>query len=120
MSSHENISPIVNQAIDLAVRRERYVLNLYTFLKSESAKRKEVLAFLDSPVVSCMKDEIYQLETYLNGGPDAIDLKEVYGWMTDQRVQKFKDYLSKILEDANRYEQEKRPGRKRGSKVTNK
>lgn len=120
MIPHENISPIVNDAIDLAVKRERYVLNLYSYLKSESVKRNEVLLFLQSPLVSCMMDEITQLETYLSGEPTARDLKEVYGWMTDQRVRKFKDYLVKMIDDAKQYEQERKPGRKKRPKVTNK
>jgi hypothetical protein len=116
----DSIVGIVNQAIDMVVASEKYVLDMYSFLVSGKYKRNEVKEFLDSATAGCISDEVKQLETYLNGGPEAADLREVYGWMGKPRARKFKDYLSKILEDANRYEQEKKPGRKRGSKVTNK
>lgn len=107
---------IVNQAIDDAVKTEKYQLNFYSFLKAESFKRTEIVNFLNSGLVSQMRDEISHLDLYLNGGPDVADLREVYGWMGKPRARKYKEYLMKIIEDAEKYEKEKRPGRKPGSK----
>ena len=111
-----DIYHIVNQAIDDAVKTEKYQLNFYAFLKAESFKRVELISFLNSGLVSQMRDEISHLNLYLDGGPDVADLREVYGWMGKPRARKYKEYLMKIIEDAQKYETEKRPGRKPGSK----
>jgi len=110
------IYDVVNTAIDVAVRQDKYNLNLYSFLKAENTKRNEVMSFLQSSLVSQIRDEMSHISLYLNGGPDVSDLREVYGWMGKLRARKFKDYLMKIIEDAEKYEIERRPGRKPGSK----
>jgi len=107
---------IVNKAIDDAVKFEKYQLNLYAFLKSESLKRNEILSFINSSLASQIIDEVAHLDLYLDGGPDVADLREVYGWMGKPRARKYRDYLLKMIDDAKQYEKEKRPGRKPGSK----
>ena len=62
-----------------------------------------------------MQLTIYDLEDYLEGGNDSEhkQLREAYGHLGKPEARKIKDYLYKILEDAWKYEQEKRPGRRR-------
>lgn len=115
-NNSDEIYNIVNTAIDVAVTAEKYQLNFYSFLKGENIKRVDIKSFLDSSLVSQMKDEVSHLDLYLEGGPEVADLREVYGWMGKPRARKYKEYLMKIVEDAERYEIEKRPGRKPGSK----
>ena len=107
---------IVNGAIDDAVRFQRYQLNFYSFLEGENVKRIDIKCFLNSSLISQMRDEISHLDLYLDGGPEVADLREVYGWMGKPRARKYKEYLMRIIEDAERYEKRKRPGRKPGSK----
>lgn len=109
---------IVNSAIDTAVSVEKYNLNFYSFLQIEKVTRNEILSFLNSSLVDQIKDEITHLDMYLE--ENLCDLKEVYGWMGKPRVRKYKEYLIKIVEDAEQYEREKRPGRKSGSKIRKK
>ena len=105
---------IVNSAIDTAVSLDKYNLNFYSFLKGEKITRTEIISFLQSNLIQQIKDEISHLDMFLGGG--VADLREVYGWMGKPRVRKYKEYLIKILEDAEQYEREKRPGRKPGAK----
>jgi hypothetical protein len=111
-----DIYNIVNEAIDNAVRFQKYQLNFYSFLKGETIKRVEIKSFLNSSLISQMRDEVAHLDLYLDGGPEVADLREVYGWMGKPRARKYKEYLMQIIEDAEKYEVEKRPGRKPGSK----
>jgi hypothetical protein len=115
-TNSDEIYNIVNTAIDAAVISEKYQLNFYSFLKGENIKRQEIKSFIDSSLVSQIRDEISHLNLYLDGGPDVADLREVYGWMGKPRARKYKEYLMKIIEDAEKYEVEKRPGRKPGTK----
>lgn len=114
----DEIYTIVNIAIDTAVTKQQYKLNLYDFAKTLKMKRKDILSFLDSSLVSQMRDEAKHLDMYLNGGP--ADLTECYGWMGKTNATKYRDYLYKMIEDAERYEKERRPGRKPGSKTKKK
>jgi hypothetical protein len=107
------IYDIVNLAIDRAVIDDVYNLNFYSFLEASKLKRAEVISFLDSVLVSQMYAEIENLDLYLL---DVADLVEVYGWMGKQRSKRYREYILKIIEDAKRYEQHKKPGRKPGSK----
>lgn len=111
-NNSDEIYNIVNTAIDVAVTAEKYQLNFYSFLKGENIKRVDIKSFLGSSLVSQMKDEVSHLDLYLEGGPDVADLREVYGWMGKPRARKYKEYLMRIVEDAEKYEREKRPGRK--------
>jgi len=110
----DEIYCMVNAAIDLAVTDQKYYLNVYDFAKSEKMKRKEIISFLESSLVSQIRDEAKHLDMFLKGGP--ADLRECYGWMGKPRATKYRDYLYKIIQDAERYEKERRPGRKPGSK----
>ena len=110
----DEIYALVNGAIDLAVTDQKYKLNVYEFAKIENMKRRDMVSFLNSKLVSQIRDEIKHLDMYLNDGP--ADLTEVYDWMGKTRATKYRDYLSKMIEDAERYEQERRPGRKPGSR----
>lgn len=118
----DEIYSLVNGAIDLAVTDQQYKLNIYDFAKTEKMKRRDIVSFLKSSLVSQIRDEAKHLDMYLHGGP--ADLTECYGWMGTVRATKYRDYLYKMIEDAERYEKERRPGRKSGSKkksgVTNK
>jgi len=118
METGEEIFNLVNVAIDTAITQQQYKLNVYDFAKTEKMKRKDMLHFLGSSLVSQIRDEIAHLDMYLNGGP--ADLTEVYGWMGIPRATKYRDYLYKMIEDAERYEKERRPGRKPGSKAKKK
>jgi len=124
METGEEIFDLVNGAIDTAVTHQQYKFNLYDYVKTEKMKRKDILYFLKSNLVSQIRDEIAHLDMYLNGGP--ADLTEVYGWMGIPRASKYRDYLIGMIEGAERYEKEKRPGRRPGvgnkkkSGVTNK
>ena len=59
------------------------------------------------------------LDEYIKGGKDNDhkQLREAYGHLPKPDARKIRNYLNTILEDASRYEKDKRRGRR---KVTNK
>ena len=114
------IYDIVNDAIDIAFTQEKYQLNFFLYLKSENAKRKDVLSFIESNLGKALVDQVQELDMYLDGGNGEQILKEAYSWMGTHRVKKIRNYLNQIIEDAKQYEQSRKPGRKRRSGITNK
>jgi hypothetical protein len=101
---------IVNESIDDAFLNDNYNLNFYDYLCNYNIKRKDVLEFINSNVGISLVNQIEELECYLNDTNEIFS--EAYQWMGKQKAIKLKNYFEKIIEDANRYEQFKRPGRK--------
>jgi hypothetical protein len=58
------------------------------------------------------------LDDYLEGGSDEMhkQLREAYGYVSKPNARKIKDYLYNILNDAQKYSYDKRPGRKKKTK----
>jgi hypothetical protein len=105
---------IVEHSIDFAFKG-KYVLKMYEYLKSAKATKRDVQEFIDSSTSKEIKLLILDLDDYLEGGNDDAhkQLKEGYGYLGKPEARKIKNYLYGILQDAWKYEQEKRPGRKR-------
>jgi hypothetical protein len=104
----------VEKAIDYAFIG-KFVLNFYQYLKIKNTKRKEVEEFLDSSCSKNILEIVKNLEEYLEGGSDSShkQLREAYGHIPKPEARKIKNYLNQILEDSEKYIDDKRPGRKR-------
>tara|TARA_Y100000385_G_C12618186_1_gene435864 strand:- start:92 stop:445 length:354 start_codon:yes stop_codon:yes gene_type:complete len=105
---------IVEHAIDHAFQG-KYVINMYQYLKSIQATKRDATEFIESSTAKEINLLILDLDDYLEGGADGMhqQLREGYGHIRKPEARKIRKYLYGILEDAWKYEQEKRPGRKR-------
>tara|TARA_B100000287_G_scaffold346267_1_gene333818 strand:+ start:1544 stop:1909 length:366 start_codon:yes stop_codon:yes gene_type:complete len=114
----ENVYELVEHAIDYAFEG-KMTLRFYEFLKYRKTKKIEADAFLNSSTAHELGNLILDLEGYIKGGKDNEhkQLREAYGHIPKPQARKIKTYLSSILEDAWRYRNDRRPGRrKKGSK----
>lgn len=109
----EEVNWIVERAIDEAFKNDKYMLNFYKYLEGAKAKRKDALDFLDNHTAN-ITYLITELREYISGGNKQ--LKEAYGHLGKPKARKIATYLEKIIQDAKDYEQNKRPGRKKGSR----
>jgi hypothetical protein len=107
----------VEKAIDLAFNG-KFVLNFYDYLKINSAKRCQVESFIESNTANNINNIILDLDEYLEGGSDNNHkfLREAYGHIPKPQARKIRNYLYGILEDAWRYSNDRRPGRKKQTK----
>jgi hypothetical protein len=112
MATLTDLYNIVNTAIDIAFTQEKYHLNFYEYLRSESFKKEQVMSFLNSSLAVAIVHQIEELNLYLNDDGVYSFIKESYDWMGQSRAEKTKEYLKKILDDAEKYEKSKRRGRK--------
>lgn len=103
---------IVERAIDDAFQKDNYLLNFYSFMKGQGARRKDATEFLESSghIVSLIEE----LQDYIAGGNKQ--LIEAYKHVGKPKARKIVKYLQKIIQDAKDYEYDKRPGRRKGSK----
>ena len=114
----ETVYDMIEHAIELAFDGKMQ-LKFYQFLEYRKTKKVEVEAFLQSSTVKEISDQVLELEEYIKGGADNDhkQLREAYGHIPKPQARKIKAYLNKIIEDAVRYQHDRRPGRrKKGSK----
>ena len=113
----EEIYYIIEEAIELAFKGQ-YVIKLYEYFKVRGVNKVEADEFLKSSTAHEIGSLIVELNEYIKGGKDSEhqQLREAYHHVPKPQARKIRDYLTCILEDAVRYSDDKRRGRKRRSK----
>ena len=110
----ENVYDMLEHAIEYAFVGKMQ-LKFYEFLKYRKTTKAEVDAFLQSSTAKELADEVLELQEYIKGGKDNLhqQLREAYGHIAKPQARKIKNYLAGILEDAVRYQYDRRPGRRK-------
>ena len=110
----ENVYDMIEHAIEYAFQG-KMTLKFYEFLKWRKTTKAEVNAFLHSSTAKELADEVLELQEQIKGGRDSNhqQLREAYGHIPKPQARKIKNYLSSILEDAVRYGNDRKPGRKK-------
>ena len=105
---------VLEQALDYCFKG-KFHLDMYEYLKKEKATKGEVQIILESAAAQNITTTIYDLEDYLEGGSDTEhkQLREAYGFLGKPEARKIKNFLEGILEGAWKYEQERKPGRRK-------
>ena len=109
-----DIYDLVEHAIDNAFDGQMN-LKFYDYLKSRKVKKHEVDSFIESSTAAELSDLTMELDEYLKGGADSEhkQLREGYGHIPKPQARKIKNYLYGILEDAWRYSNDRKPGRRK-------
>jgi hypothetical protein len=104
----------VEKAIDYAFNGQ-FVLKFYDYLKVRGTKKIEVDEFIESATAKEIDSLVVDLNEYLEGGSDEVhkQLREGYGHIPKPQARKIRNYLNEILEDAQKYSYDKRPGRRK-------
>ena len=110
----ENVYDMLEHAIEYAFEGKMQ-LKFYEFLKYRKTTKAEVDAFLRSSTAKELADEVLELQEYIKGGKDNLhqQLREAYGHISKPQARKIKTYLGGILEDAVRYSNDRKPGRRK-------
>ena len=109
-----DIYDLIEHAIDNAFEGKMN-LKFYEYLKDAKIKKNEIDEFISSPIASELGNLILDLGEYIKGGSDSDhkQLREGYGHIPKPQARKIVAYLGRILEDAVRYSDERRPGRRK-------
>ena len=109
---------LIEHVIDDVFLNSIYTFDMYRFLRSNQVKRPVVDEFVDSITAKHIQVSIDELNLYLEGGSDSDhrQIREAYGHLGKPTARKIRDYLNRILTDAWKYQNDKRPGRRKGSK----
>jgi hypothetical protein len=104
----------VEKAIDYAFHG-KFVLNFYEYLKIKGVLKREIEEFIGSKTANNLNGVVLDLDTYLEGGADNLhkQLREAYGHLSKPEARKIRNYLYSILVDAQKYNNDKRKGRRK-------
>ena len=110
----ENVYDMIEHAIELAFDG-KMTLKFYDYLKYRKTKKYEVDSFIESSTAAEISSQVVELEEYIKGGSDNNhkQLREAYGHIPKPQARKIKAYLYSILDDAWRYQRDRRPGRRK-------
>ena len=113
----EEVYYILEESLELAFKGQ-FVIKLYEYFQSRGVTKAEADQFLRSSTAKELADEVNELDEYIKGGKDNQhqQLREAYHHIPKPQARKIRDYLACLLEDAVRYSDDKRRGRKRRSK----
>ena len=116
-NNFEEVYYVLEEALELAFQG-KFVVRLYDYFQSRGVTKAEADQFLRSSTAKELADEVNELDEYIKGGKDNQhqQLREAYHHIPKPQARKIRDYLACILEDAMRYSNDKRRGRKRRSK----
>ena len=109
-----DIYDLIEHAIDNAFQGQLN-LKFYDYLKSSKVKKSEIDAFIDSTTVTEIGGLLLDLDEYIKGGSDDEhkQLREGYGHIPKPQARKIRNYLESFLDDARRYSDDRKPGRRR-------
>ena len=113
----EEVYYVLEESLELAFKGQ-FVIKLYEYFQSRGVTKVEADQFLKSSTFHEIASVVTELTEYLKGGKDSNhqQLREAYHHIPKPQARKIRDYLACILEDAVRYSDDRRRGRKRRSK----
>ena len=113
----EEVYYVLEESLEHAFKGQ-FVIKLYEYFQSRGVTKVEADQFLNSSTFHEIASLVTELTEYLKGGKDSNhqQLREAYHHIPKPQARKIRDYLACILEDAVRYSDDRRRGRKRRSK----
>ena len=101
---------LVERSIDVAMFEQKYLFNMYQHLKFNKARRRDATDFLNSSTAQNITQTADELKAFIKGGDKT--LREAYAFLSKPQARKVVKYLDGLLDDARRYEYDRRPGRR--------
>ena len=116
-NNFEEVYYVLEEALELAFKGQ-FVVKLYEYFQSRGVTKAEADQFLNSSTANEIASLVTELTEYIKGGKDNQhqQLREAYHHIPKPQARKIRDYLTCILQDAVRYSDDKRRGRKSRSK----
>ena len=110
----EEIYYILEEAIELAFKGQ-FVVKLYDYFKVRGVTKAEADQFLNSSTANEIGSLIVELGEYIKGGNDSDhkQLREAYHHIPKPQARKIRNYLASLLEDAVRYSNDRKRGRRK-------
>ena len=112
----DDVLELVEKAVDEVFKRDIYLLKMYDVLKNNKSTQKEAIEYLASSTIYNVTLTIDDLDHYITLGKKDKTYGEAYGYLSKPQARKIRDYLQQIVTDTEQYVEDRKPGRKKGSK----
>ncbi len=115
-NNFEEVYYVLEKSLELAFQG-KFVVKLYEYFQVRGVTKVEADQFLKSSTVKEIADVVIELGEYIKGGADNDhkQLREAYHHIPKPQARKIRDYLACILEDAVRYSNDRKRGRRKTS-----
>ena len=113
-NNFEEVYYVLEQALELAFQG-KFVVKLYDYFQVRGVTKAEADQFLRSSTFNEIASLVTELTEYIKGGNDSDhkQLREAYHHIPKPQARKIRDYLSSLLEDAIRYSNDRKRGRRK-------
>ncbi len=112
MTKEDVLEDIVEKVVDDAMFLHKHTFKMYDYLVDNALTRRDVQEFQKSGTAQNIRCTLEDLKLIIEGGHP--EMKEAYPDWSKPEARKIRNYLLKILNDADKYQTEK--GKRRGSK----
>ena len=113
---HDDVLELVEGAVGGVFKRALYLLKMYDVLKNNKETQKDAIRYLSSSTFVNVNLTIDDLDHDISLGKKDNTYGEAYGYLSKPQARKIRDYLKQIVEDTEHYVEDRKPGRKKGSK----
>jgi hypothetical protein len=111
----EEVSYDVERAIDFAFKEKKFIMDFYSYLKINNARKVDAQNFKNSVAANNIKVLASELDLYLQGGQTetAKQIREAYGHLSKPEARKIMNYILGFILDCDRYIKDKNAKRPR-------
>ena len=115
-NNFEEVYYVLEESIELAFKGQ-FVIKLYDYFQVRGVTKVEADQFLRSSTANEIGSLIVELNEYIKGGKDSNhqQLREAYHHIPKPQARKIRNYLASLLEDAVRYSNDRKRGRRKKS-----
>jgi hypothetical protein len=115
-NNFEEVYYVLEESIELAFKGQ-FVVKLYEYFQVRGVTKAEADQFLNSSTAHEIGSLIVELGEYIKGGKDSNhqQLREAYHHIPKPQARKIRNYLASLLEDAVRYSNDRKRGRRKKS-----
>ena len=115
-NNFEEVYYVLEEALELAFKGQ-FVVKLYEYFQVRGVTKVEADQFLKSSTANEIGSLIVELNEYIKGGVDNEhkQLREAYHHIPKPQARKIRNYLASLLEDAVRYSNDRKRGRRKKS-----
>lgn len=99
----------VEKAIDFAFKEKKFIMNFYSYLKVNNARKIDAQNFKSSKAANNIKSLAEELDLYIQGGQTetAKQLREAYGHLSKPEARKIMNYILGFISDCDQYIKDK-------------
>jgi len=112
MEKEDVLIDIVEKVVDDAMFAHKHTFKMYDYLVENNLTKRDMIDFIESGTAQNIKCTLEDLDLLIEGGHP--EMREAYPNWTRSEARKIREYLNKILNDAENYKQTK--GKRTGSK----